>query len=217
MPQIVTLAHFNKNNGLSIPLAVENPTASVSTASPNSAGAITSLCVEIERMLLIGALGVVLYNELQTALANLDDVANAKWKKMVNGDDFDGKSWKGLKHDLTFIAQRIFETYTTANNDYLTSLGVQKVKGEKSTAVSPAYKIANANHAFIKNYQGGFLTYPDMYNCNGFDVVDYYGYNDDVDVSFYQYLIAKQADFPTWNVSMFRVYSSNEIKNSFGI
>lgn len=217
MPQIVTKSHFQKENALNIPLAIENPTATVSTATPNNSGALDNLCIEIEKTLLLNALGLTLYNELQTALADIDNVDNAKWKKLVNGEEYDGKMWSGLKQDLSFIAQHVYEVFITTRNESLSATGAVQTKPENGNLTTPAYKIANANQLFIKGYQGGFMQYPDVYFNRGIEVIDYYGVYEEVEVSFYRYLLDKQADFPTWKPEMFRTYCTDEVKNSFGL
>ena len=212
MPQIVTKSYFNKNNGLYIPLAsVENPGASTSTAGPTNSAALDALCVSIEKSLLLNALGTVLYNELQTALANLDADGNEKWKNLVNGEDYDGKFWYGLKHDLTFIAQKVYETFQTQNTDQ------KQTKSKKSIPETPAYKIAAANQAFLRNYQGGYLQCPEVYDVDGVDFVDFYGQADEIEVSFYRYMLDRKTLFTGWDVSKFRVYDAEMAKNSFGL
>jgi hypothetical protein len=82
---------------------------------------------------------------------------------------------------------------------------------------TPVYKIANAHQSFIKQYQGGYMIYPNVYSSDGVDFIDYYGVHNEVEVSLYQYLLDKITDFPTWDLSKFKIYDYDEIKNSFGI
>ena len=107
MPQIVNKSYFNKQNILYIPLASEAPLPSAVTSTPNDGTYIDALCIEIEKTILVNALGLTTYNELQLALADIDNPLNASYKKLVNGDEYDGKIWIGLEHDLNLIAQAV--------------------------------------------------------------------------------------------------------------
>jgi hypothetical protein len=44
--------------------------------------------------------------------------------------------------------------------------------------------------------------------------IDWFGSNDEINVSLYNYLIDKKEDFPLWDLSKFAVYTT---KNTFGL
>lgn len=213
MPQIVTVTYFQKANDLNLPLSKDVLIANTAIESPNSQTAITNLCIKIEKQLLLNALGLTTYNTLQLALT--DDFTNpiyAPYEKLVKGDEYDGKIWEGLDNDYSLIAYRIFEQYLTEESQILTGVGNTEGNPEKSTLVSPKYKIANANQNFITKYQQGYLEFPIVYNDGMF--IDWFGGDTGVNVSLYQYLIDKATDFPDFSMETFRCY---ETKNSFGI
>ena len=79
--------------------------------------------------------------------------------------------------------------------------------------VSPKYIIANANAKFIKQYQDGYLNEPIISDDGLF--IDWFGTQDDLNVSMYRYLVDKKADFVDWSEENFR--PSQDFKNSFGI
>jgi len=212
MPQIVTITYFQNPNELNIPLGVAQAVANPTLATPNSASALTSLCVKIEKSILLNALGLATYNTLQLALADINNPLYASYKKLVQGDSYDGKVWQGLNYEYSLIAYRIFEQYITETNEHLTGVGNTQGKPEKATLVSPKYKIANANQQFIEKYQGGFLDYPFVYNDGEF--IDWFGNQETVEISLYQYLLDKKADFADFDIEKFKTY---ETKNSFGI
>jgi hypothetical protein len=212
MPQIVTITYFQNPNELNIPLGVAQAVANPTLATPNSASALTSLCVRVEKSILLNALGLVTYNTLQLALADINNPLYASYKKLVQGDSYDGKVWQGLNYEYSLIAYRIFEQYITETNEHLTGVGNTQGKPERATLVSPKYKIANANQQFIEKYQGGFLDYPFVYNDGEF--IDWYGNQEPVEISLYQYLLDKKADFVGFDIEKFKTY---ETKNSFGI
>ena len=210
MPQIVNKSYFNKQNILYIPLASEAPLPSAVTSTPNDGTYIDALCIEIEKTILVNALGLTTYNELQLALADIDNPLNASYKKLVNGDEYDGKIWVGLKYDLSLIANAVWIEYVSQKNTNLSAVGNSQVNVEKGTLVTPMYKIANASASFVKQYQGEYLNEPFV---NGI-FVDWQGGDDSVEVSLYRYLSDKKIDFPNVDLNKFKFY---EQINSFGI
>ena len=217
MPQIVSKSYFNKNNGLYIPMSVEHPTSSTAQASPNFASALDLLCVKVEKDILLIALGLATYTTLRLALADLNNPLYASYKKLVEGDEYDGKVWSGLKYDYSLIAYRVYELFRTATESQTTSTGEAKVNTQNSNHYSPAYKIAEANQQFLKQYQGGYCQFPIVSYIDGVEFVDWFGENEEINVSFYRYMNDKKADFPNFKVEKFKIYSHNEFKNSFGL
>ena len=210
MPQIVNKSYFNKQNILYIPLASEAPLPSAVTSTPNDGTYIDNLCIEIEKTILVNALGLTTYNELQLALADIDNPLNASYKKLVNGDEYDGKIWVGLKYDLSLIANAVWIEYVSQKNTNLSAVGNSQVNLEKGTLVTPMYKIANASASFIKQYQGEYLNEPIVIG----NFIDWQGGDDSVEVSLYRYLSDKKTDFPNVDLNKFKFY---EQINSFGI
>ena len=210
MPQIVNKSYFNKQNILYIPLASEAPLPSAVTSTPNDGTYIDALCIEIEKTILVNALGLTTYNELQLALADIDNPLNASYKKLVNGDEYDGKIWVGLKYDLSLIANAVWIEYVMQKNTNLSAVGNSQVNLEKGNLVTPMYKIANASASFIKQYQGEYLDEPIVIG----NFIDWQGCDDSVEVSLYRYLSDKKTDFPNVDLNKFKFY---EQINSFGI
>lgn len=210
MPQIVSKSYFNKQNILYIPLAIEAPLPSAVTSTPNDGTYIDNLCIEIEKTILVNALGLTTYNELQLALADIDNPLYASYKKLVNGDEYDGKIWVGLKYDLSLIANAVWIEYVMQKNTNLSAVGNSQVNLEKGTLVTPMYKIANASASFIKQYQGEYLSEPIVIG----NFIDWQGCLDGVEVSLYRYLSDKKTDFPNVDLNKFKFY---EQINSFGI
>lgn len=210
MPQIVSKSYFNKQNILYIPLASEAPLPSAVTSTPNDGTYIDALCIEIEKTILVNALGLTTYNELQLALADIDNPLNAFYKKLVEGDEYDGKIWVGLKYDLSLIANAVWIEYVMQKNTNLSAVGNSQVNLEKGTLVTPMYKIANASASFIKQYQGQILDEPIVIG----NFIDWQGCLDGVEVSLYRYLSDKKTDFPNVDLNKFKFY---EQLNSFGI
>lgn len=200
--QIVNSSFFTRQNSLNVPLAMQTPTAGISL--PSNQNYIDSICIKVERELLLNALGLLLYKDLQT------NPTHARWDKLIKGEDYGDKVWIGLEHEFSLIAQKVYENYLTETNAFLTQSGVVQTNSENANLVTPSYKIVNANQSFIKQYQGINGSVPIFYN----NFTDWSGDCDDLEVSLYRYLVDKKADFPTWDASRFRFY---ETKNSFGI
>lgn len=212
MPQIIDITYFQNANDLNIPLSVANLIANPTLATPNSNDALTSLCVKLEKSILLNALGLSTYNTLQLALADINNPLYASYKKLVQGEYYDGKVWEGLDNEYSLIAYKIYETFLTQTNEHLTGVGNTQGKPEKSNLVTPAYKIALSSQNFVLKYQDGYLDFPNVYNDGEF--VDWFGNQEGIEVSLYSYLNDKKADFVNFNIDNFRTYES---KNTFGI
>jgi hypothetical protein len=205
--QIVTKSYFQKENYLFIPLSVADPSGSV---TPDNATEIDNLCVQIEKDILLNALGLTLYNELQLALTDIENPINLRWKNLVQGEEYDEKVWLGLDNDYSLIAYRVFEQFNIETAIRLSATGAKQVQGENAIQQTPKYLIATANQRFINQYQGEYLHAPIVEG----NFVDWFGCNDSIEKSMYGYLVDKKADFPEWKQESFRVY---ETQNSFGI
>lgn len=212
MPNIIDLSYFQQANALNIPMSVEVLVANPALETPNSANALTELITKVEKSILVNALGLATYNELQLALADLNNPLYAKYKKLVQGEEYDGKIWQGLDYEYNLIAWKIYETFLFDTNRQLTGIGNVEVKPQGATMVTPAYKLANANANFIQQYQGGYMKYPIIYNDGEF--IDWFGCDNGIEVSLYRYLTDKKADFTNVNLDTFKVYESI---NSFGV
>lgn len=211
---ICTISHFQKSNELYIPLSVGDPVSNSSEASTDNQGYLTNLIGVVEKNILLNALGLATYNTLQLAIS--DDFVNpiyASYEKLVKGDEYDGKIWVGLEYDYSLIAYKVFEEFTTQTASRLSAIGATTVNPQGAQLVSPKYIIANANAKFIKQYQDGYLNEPIISDDGIF--IDWFGTQDDLNVSMYRYLVDKKADFVDWSEENFR--ASNDFKNSFGI
>lgn len=104
--QIVDKSFFNNQNYIHIPLAVVDP-----SATPNNATELDYLCTKLEKEILLNALGSSLYNEIK-AITDINS-ADAKFKKLIQGDEYDGKIWLGLDNDDSLIANYIYHQFVT--------------------------------------------------------------------------------------------------------
>jgi hypothetical protein len=211
---IVSVSQFQKANELNIPLSVQAPVSNSALQSVNDNAYLVNLIAREEKTILLNALGLATYNTLQLAIS--DDFTNpiyASYKKLVEGEQYDGKIWEGLEYDYSLILYRVYDVFLTETNNRLSSIGTVAVNPQGAVLQTPVYKIANANANFIRKYQGGYLREPIISDDGLF--VDWYGQQEAVNVSLYKYLIDKKADFVNWSEQYF--IPTNEIKNSFGI
>jgi len=207
MPQIVTNTYFV--NDLHIPHADNTQSIGVESTPITQ---LNDCCAVVERDLLLNALGLTLYNELQTALV---DIANAdqKWKDLVNGVEYDGKIWEGLSNPKTFITYAVYYKFLNMESDYWTTFGTVKAEAANAINVTPFYKLTSAWNKFMQKYQSGSCPFPEYYSGLNWEFIDWYGRHDAVNVSLYEYLRDK-ADLYNWLPEYFKYYQS---VNTFGI
>lgn len=206
--QIVTKSYFQKENYLFIPLSVADPSGSV---TPDNATEIDNLCIQIEKDIMLNALGLTLYNEFKAITSvTIELPENLRWKNLIQGEEYDEKVWLGLDNDYSLIAYRVFEQFNIETAIRLSATGAKQVQGENAIQQTPKYLIATANQRFINQYQGDYLHYPIVID----NFVDWFGCNYSIEKSMYGYLVDKKTDFPEWSQEKFKVY---ETQNSFGI
>lgn len=205
--QIVDKSFFTNLNYLHIPLSVNDPSGSV---TPSNASELDYLCEKLEREILLNALGLSLYNEIKALTdVTIDEPANAKLKKLIQGDEYNDKVWLGLNHSDSLIANYIYQEFVTQTDIRLSATGAKKVNPENATNQTPKYLIAGAHQNFIKQYQSEYLINPIIDGC----FIDWYGC-DSIEKSLYGYLMDNKESFTNWKPEYFKVY---ETKNSFGI
>lgn len=219
MVNVIDETYFERGN-LYIPnnknLAVEPD------GSPTIVSELQDSINKYERELLLNALGVVLYDELQVALEDLD-AADPKWKKLVEGETYtnsDGnvKRWDGLQgyDKKSLIAFYVFTEYLRNDNETYATVGTVENTSKNATNVGATPKFIKAYNQFIEAYQGDFNANAPRVIVNGFGSVgiDWYG-SQTSQVSLLRYLSdANELDETAFPNFEFRFY---EHQNSFGI
>ncbi len=209
MPNIINKRYFKHD--LFIPNAVEQP--AIGDNTPNKVADINDAITVIERDVLLNALGLTIYNELQAELP-ITENSPQKWIDLVNGVEYNGKVWEGLSAPKSLIAYAIYYQYLSDNSDFWSTLGVTKPDSANSTNVNPSYKISVAYQNYVKKYQSGYLYKPFKGFVNGVYYEDYYGKHEEVNVSLYQYL-KDNADLYGWGTKFFK--PDNNQVNSLGL
>tara|TARA_R100000541_G_scaffold20190_2_gene30047 strand:+ start:2742 stop:3374 length:633 start_codon:yes stop_codon:yes gene_type:complete len=200
-------------NDLYIPLAKGTISGTANTETPNSRAYVLELIDEVEKDVLLNALGLDLYNELMAALVDLPS-ADQKWRDLVNGVEYNGKIWEGLDNAKSLFLYAVYTLFIMENSDFLTALGVAKSNVENANLTTNTTKVSYAWQKFLTKYQNGCLAEPLIYSDSGSNFIDYYGTNDNIQRSLYQYLNDNLTTWDTWDNSKFRLY---EQMNSFGI
>jgi hypothetical protein len=176
---------------------------------------------EYERVLLLNALGIVLYEELVTALTDLSN-SNQKWEDLVNGVTYTNpsgvkKRWEGLKgaNGQSLIAAFIYTEYLRNLNETFTTVGVVRNDAKNATNRSGTTKLIKAYNKFLTQYQDEQKATPRIsVNMFGTLGVDYFS-SEKATVSLYQFLTdyndLDKTSFPDFT---FKFYSN---LNSLGI
>lgn len=216
MPNITNNTMFI--NDLYIPLSQGSISGlPANTSTPSNEVSLLDIITETEKHLLVGALGFELYNELQIALADIDN-ADARWQNLVKGLEYsiDGKTykWEGLNSPKSLILYACKYQYLYRTNTFLTGVGAQQPNAENATKLAPNYLIAFCWQTFLRKYQTGAMVCPDISYLNGATFIDWVGSNENLFRSMYQFLNDKREDYPEWENHNFYVY---EDVNSFGI
>ena len=177
--------------------------------------------VEYERELLINALGIVLYTELQTALTDLPN-SNQKWKDLVEGKTYVNpsnvtKRWEGLRgaNKQSLVACYVYTQYLRNYNETFATTGVVRNDSKNATNYDATPKYIKAYNKFIEQYQSDNLPNPRVYiNRFGTNGIDWYG-SENATVSLYQFLTdSNDLDSTSFPDFTFKFYAE---QNSFGI
>lgn len=194
MPTIINTSIFTGD--LFIPNAVAVPDIHGGT-QPNNINKLTLAIEKYEKLLLVNALGIVQYNALIAGMGE----TSGKWYDLINGKDYDDKSFPGLK---PIIAYNVYVNFLKHDPVQFNTTGLERSDAKNSNSIDPRGQMAEYWNTFVSMYQGvphcGCL----MYWFTGYDVNGTY-------VTLEQYL----RDFPEDYVSTFFQYYRTQ--NHMGI
>lgn len=185
---------------------------------PNVASEIDGFIVKYERELLIGFLGITLYNELNTALADLPS-ADIKWRNLVEGTEYvkDGVTYRfdglrGFEKD-SLVAFYVFCRYLENDESYYSTTGVTKSTAQNANSFTPTRKYLDAWYMFLEKYQNDIHghEYKMLYDNYGCPVgIDYYtNAQKSKLVSLETYLKDHESDFEGYSINYYT--SSNTL------
>lgn len=132
------------------------------SAEPTGAPSVTSelqFALDLyERNLLIDSLGVTLFDQLVTVMADLPNAAQ-KWKDLVDGTNYTINSkkyrWDGLRgyNKQSLIACYVFCKYLINDESTYTTTGVVQNTAKNANNFNPTRKYNLADACFIEQYQ----------------------------------------------------------------
>jgi len=131
----------------------------VPEGSPSVQSEIDAFIEKYERQLMINALGVPLYNELQLALADLPS-ADQKWQDLVEGKDYILDSityrWDGLRgfDKQSLVAFYIYCNFLRSDEFTYTTTGMVRNTSDNALNAQFRNKYVIAWSKFIEQYQG---------------------------------------------------------------
>ena len=185
--------------------------------SPSAQSGIDFFITEYERELLLNALGVTLYDELQ---AELPTPTTQKWIDLVDGKSYTinskTKQWNGLKgaNMQSLIAFYVYCQYLRNDNSTYLTTGIGQSTANNAERSDPSIKFVKAWNRFLNQYQGkGYnYGYPTViYNRSGMVGLDYYG-SDNVESNLFQYLTDQNeltpTDFPDFEFKFYETYNT---------
>lgn len=205
-------------------LAVPNVQPSLDI--PNNEMAFEMYIDKYARQLLQNALGVVLFEQLDSQIENgsLKPTADQKWKDLVNGKTYqkDGRDlkWKGL-----IYSEGIFKGSILANYTYyhwhldqvsrMSGMGEVKGKAVNTAIVNSTERSVRVWNQFIIMYQG-FRSMGDGCHFsikNGVPFYDYFGGSNSQFVDLLTFLSDHESDYP----NALKLTESEGFNNSFGL
>ncbi len=170
-----------------------------------------------ERDLLLNALGVDLFTELNIAIIDLP-TADQKWRDLIDGKTYeiDGKKfiWNGLKgfQKQSVIAYFVYCENLRQKEQLLTTTGIVQNKSANAENVSFTPKFVNVWSLFLFNYQSQENGNSPRVLQNAFGSIGLdYSRQNNSQVSLYQFLKDNETDFVGFEFNFYESY------NSFGI
>ncbi len=172
---IIDISYFLKKD-VFIPNAVVQP--SIGSNTPTSIIQLQAEIDEKEYEFILSFLGYEqteeLFNQFE-ADGTWKVSALLKWKNLVDGTEFNGKKWEGLRYSagtqkISIIAYYVFFYYLKEDFATYSTTGIQVAQAENSTTQLPNEKQASAWNKFVNMYDGGNIqerNYSFSSNWNG--------------------------------------------------
>lgn len=175
------------------------------------------------RLFLRETLGNVLYKDLMENLNSEDGAllpnAAEKWVKLIDGTEYvkDGVTytWLGIKGGSDLYKESVLSYFIYLNYfeiTYFTGFSLAVTEAKNSTVINPSNHLVEIWNDFVGLYQGSCSYNPGIYfNSNEVIFKDYYHSNDSGFVSYMQFLLDNDIDYPKVSIKAL------QFKNSLGI
>lgn len=157
-----------------IPNVVAQP--SIGGNTPSALSTLTDEIEEKEAELLLAALGYEQFAELMAQFNSDGTYVTTpvqKWVDLVDGKEYNGKKWKGLRYEagdkkISLIAYYVFFYYLQEDFTTYSTTGIQAAKAENSVSQTPNQKQAQVWNKFVDMYNGDSANKPSLFtNWNG--------------------------------------------------
>jgi hypothetical protein len=166
-------------------------------------------------------LGNVLFKDLNLNLTDgeLNTTATDKWKNLINGTEYvkNGTTytWQGIKGGCDLYKDSVLAYFVYLNYfeiTYFTGFSLASTETKNATVINPSNHTVEIWNDFVNLYQGSY----DSNTVNYFRSVDtlfidHYANSDSGFVSYMQFLLDNETDYP--NVPI----KTLQYKNSLGI
>ena len=173
------------------------------------------------RLFMRETLGNVLFKDLMLNLDNgeLKTNASQKWVDLINGKEYtkngETYTWQGIKGGCDLYKDSVLAYFVYLNYfeiTYFTGFSLASTEAKNSTVINPSNHLVEIHNDFVSLYQGSCTYNPiEYFHSNEVIFRDYYHSNDSGFVSYMQFLMDNETDYP--NVPIRPL----QFKNSLGI
>jgi hypothetical protein len=173
------------------------------------------------RMFMRETLGNVLFKDLNLNLTDgeLNSNATAKWVNLINGKEYvkNGTTytWQGIKGGCDLYKDSVLAYFVYLNYfeiTYFTGFSLASTEAKNATVINPSNHMVEVWNDFVNLYQGSCDNNPVNY-FRGVDriFIDHYANSNSGFVSYMQFLLDNETDYPNIPVRTL------QYKNSLGI
>jgi hypothetical protein len=173
------------------------------------------------RLFMRETLGNVLFKDLMLNLDNgeLKEDASQKWVDLINGKEYtkngETYTWQGIKGGCDLYKDSVLAYFVYLNYfeiTYFTGFSLASTEAKNSTIINPSNHLVEIHNDFISLYQGSCTYNPITYfNSNEVIFRDFYHSNNSGFVSYMQFLLDNEANYPKVSIKPL------QFKNSLGI
>lgn len=173
------------------------------------------------RLFMRETLGNVLFKDLMLNLDNgeLKTDATQKWVDLINGKEYtkngETYTWQGIKGGCDLYKESVLAYFIYLNYfeiTFFTGFSLASTEAKNSTVINPSNHLVEIHNDFVSLYQGSCTYNPVSYfHSNEVIFRDYYHSNDSGYVSYMQFLMDNETDYPNVPIKPL------QFKNSLGI
>jgi hypothetical protein len=173
------------------------------------------------RMFMRETLGNVLFKDLNLNLTDgeLNSDATDKWVNLINGTEYvkNGTTytWQGIKGGCDLYKDSVLAYFVYLNYfeiTYFTGFSLASTETKNATVINPSNHMVETWNDFVNLYQGSCDNNPvNYFRTTDTLFIDYYANGDSGFVSYMQFLLDNETDYPNVPVRTL------QYKNSLGI